>query len=186
MALPIPHKLFTIDDYDRIIDSGILKEDDRVELLSGEIVEMAPIGLRHAVCVARIEDLLHEQTRRRAIVWVQNPIWLPGDSVPQPDLALLKQRADFYLEHRPTPEDVLLLIEVADTSLFSDRIAKVPIYAQAGINRLWLVNLVENVIEVYTDPVGSSYSSWEKLGPGSDILLPLDPAVALPVVDILG
>src|SRR5262245_60244973 len=133
MALPMPHKLFTIDEYEQMIEAGILHEDDRVELLRGEIVEMAPIGLKHSGCVARLEQLLHEQIGRKAIVWAQNPILLPDDSMPEPDVVLLKWRDDFYTESRPTPEDVLLLVGVTDTSLFSDRIAKLPIYAEAGI-----------------------------------------------------
>src|ERR1041385_7892203 len=114
MALPIPHKVFTTDEYEQMIEAGILKEDDRVELLNGEIVEMAAIGLRHSGCVARVSKLLERSVGDRTIVWGQNPILLPNNSMPEPDIALLKWRDDFYSESRPTPGDVLLLIEVAD------------------------------------------------------------------------
>lgn len=186
MALPIPHKLFTVNDYEQMIRVGILKEDDRVELLKGEIVEMAPIGLRHAACVARLEHLLHEQLGRRAIVWVQNPIRLPNDSMPEPDVALLKWRDDFYTESRPTPDDVLLLVEVADTSLLSDRAAKVPIYADAGIRLLWLVNLAEDLVEGYSNPAGDRYTDRWQLSRNGSLTLPFDPGIILQVADILG
>src|SRR5438105_12119067 len=110
MALPIPHKLFTIDEYEQMIEAGILKEDERVELLRGEIVEMAPICVRHSGCVARVGKLLERSVGDQTIVWVQNPILLPDNSMPEPDVAVLKWREDFYTESRPTPEDVLLLI----------------------------------------------------------------------------
>ncbi len=186
MALPMPHKGFTVDEYERMIEAGILNEDDRVELLRGEIVEMAAIGLKHSGCVARLEHILHEQVGRRAIVWVQNPILLPNDSMPEPDVALLKWRDDFYSESRPTPEDVLLLVEVADTSLLSDRVAKVPIYAQAGINHVWLVNLMDNLIEVYSKPSGSKYTNTRQVQQSSNLALPFDAGVMLDVSDILG
>jgi Uma2 family endonuclease len=185
MALPMPHKLFSIEEYEQMIEAGILHEDDRIELLRGEIVEMAPIGLRHSGCVARLEYLLHDIMGKKAIVWTQNPILLPNDSMPEPDVALLRWRDDFYTQSRPTPEDVLLLVEVADTSLFPDRIAKVPIYAEAGIKHFWLVNLVENQIEVYSNPKGGKYSDTKKAKRGGSLRLPVDPGTILNVDDII-
>ncbi len=134
---------FTVEDYHKMAEVDILGEDDRVELIDGEIIEMAPIGRLHAVCVVRLTDLFGETLRRRAIVWAQNPIGLGERSEPQPDLALLRWRPNFYADADPRPEDVLLIIEVADTSLAYDRDIKVPLYARAGIPEVWLVDLNE-------------------------------------------
>ncbi len=186
LPFPMPHKMFTVEEYEQMIEAGILKEDDRLELLRGEIVEMAPIGLQHSGCVARIEFLLREQLGRKAIIWGQNPILLPNNSLPEPDVALLTWRDDFYTQSRPTPQDVLLAIEVADTSLVSDRIGKVPIYAEAGIDEVWIVNLPEQIIEIYRQPVGIRYTNVTKAVRGELLILPANLGASMAVADILG
>jgi Uma2 family endonuclease len=172
MATGLPLKLWTIDDYEEMIERGILDADDRVELIRGEIVEMTPIGMRHAACVVRLEELLHELSARRVLVSVQNPIRLHNNSEPQPDVALLARRTDFYARQRPSADDVLLLIEVADTTLVSDRTIKLPLYAEAGIPEAWIVNLEEEVIEVYSEPAGGEYKRVRVARKGDRVSLP--------------
>jgi Uma2 family endonuclease len=186
MALPIPHKLFTVEEYEQMISAGILAKDDRLELLRGEIVEMAPIGLRHASCVARVSKILERVVGESGIVWGQNPVLLPNESLPQPDVTLLTWRADFYTSGHPTPDDIILLIEVADSSLWTDRSAKVPIYAEAGIDVLWIVNLLENTVEVYTKPQKGRYTDTRTFRRGQSVRLPKPFETELLVDDIVG
>lgn len=151
--------------------AGILAEDDRVELLNGEIVEMPPIGSRHAACVDRLNQQLSRSAGELAIVRVQSPIRLSAHSEPEPDLALLTPREDFYTEGHPGPEDTLLVIEVAETSAEFDRQVKLPLYAQAGIPEVWLIDLAEGHVEVHRTPSTSgsdevqTLSSNETLSP---------------------
>ncbi len=150
-------RLFTADEYYRLADVGILSRDDRVELLDGDIIEMTPIGIRHAACVDRLLALLQPRVAGRAILRVQNPIRLDPHSEPQPDLSILKARADFYASGHPTPADVLLVIEVADSSLKFDRDVKVPLYARLGIPEVWLVDLEEGRVEIFAQPARDGY-----------------------------
>src|SRR3712207_5101355 len=138
---------------------GILSEDDRVELLEGEIAEMSPIGSRHQGCVNRLARLLFEFAGRDYVVHVQGPVRLSDRSEPQPDLALLEHRPDFYSERHPGPEDVLLLIEVSETSADYDREVKLPLYAAAGIAEVWIVDLGSQTVEVCADPHRSAYTT---------------------------
>lgn len=148
---------FDVEAYHRLIEAGALHEDDRVELIEGRIIDMPPIGSRHAACVKRLNNLLTQMLQGRAIVSVQDPIRLDQHSEPEPDIALLKYREDFYTDRLPKAEETLLVIEVADTSLEYDREAKIPTYAKAGIQETWLVNLLENCIEVYRSPSAEGY-----------------------------
>ena len=159
MAIQLLRRRFTVGDYDRMIDAGILAEDDRVELLEGDIVEMAPIGSRHAACVNRLTQAFSRQAGGRFIVAVQNPVRLGEFSEPQPDLAILRARADFYSESHPGPEDILLLVEVSDASAEYDREVKVPAYGTASIPEVWLVDLASGAVEVYREPVTGGYGS---------------------------
>jgi len=131
--MPVSRWKFTVDEYARMAEAGILGEDDRVELLEGEIVEMAPIGPPHAGCVNRLTRLLTSRLGDRAVVGVQNPIRLGSLSEPQPDLTLLRPRRDLYSEGHPEADDVLLVVEVASSTSAFDRQVKMPLYAQAGI-----------------------------------------------------
>src|SRR5438067_1710908 len=129
-----PPRLFTVADYYRMAEAGILKEDDRVELIEGEVVAMSPIGSRHAACVAKLQALLHRVfSAEPVIVWVQNPLHLSEYSEPQPDLSVLRARDDFYAKNQPTAADVLFVIEVAESSLMYDHHTKLPLYARSGI-----------------------------------------------------
>ena len=151
MALPLTRRRFTVSEYYRMAESGILTEDDRVELIHGEIVEMAPIGRRHAAGVDRVADLFFHRFADGAIIRVQNPVRLDEYSEPEPDVALLRRCADYYEAGHPTPADVLLLVEIADTSTAADRQVKIPLYARSGIPEVWLVGLNEDTIGVYPE-----------------------------------
>ncbi|WP_247215200.1 Uma2 family endonuclease [Synechococcus sp. C9] len=138
---------FSVEQYHQMIDAGIFAPDDRLELIHGELVKMSPINRRHAACCARISYLL-ECLGRRAMKRIQDPITL-ADSEPQPDVAIVRWRDDFYLAGHPTPPDIYWVIEVADTTITYDRGVKVPLYLSAGIPEAWLVNLDEDCLEVY-------------------------------------
>ena len=157
MSVQTVRRRFTVEEYHRMVDAGILQEDDRVELLEGEVVEMAPIGSRHSGCVNRLTRLLSERSGGRAIVSVQNPIHLAEHSEPQPDVALLIPRPDFYRDSHPEPGDILLLIEVSETSESYDRAVKVPMYARYGVREVWLVDLIEDVVVVHRQPGPDGY-----------------------------
>jgi Uma2 family endonuclease len=186
MAVQIERILFTSKQYEKMIEAGILEEGDNVELLKGEIVKMAPIGLRHAGCVARLTTIFTSRLGGSVILWPQNPIRLADNTEPEPDIALLKPHPSFYSNARPEPQDVLLLVEVADTSLEKDKTVKVPIYAEAGIRLLWIVNLNEDIVEVYSTPVDGAYTEFRKAERGKSILLPIAQGITVAVDEILG
>lgn len=150
------HKL-TVAEYHQLGDAGVLTEADRIELIEGELIDMAPIGSRHASVVNRLCNLLSQAAQGAAIVSAQNPIFLPPDSEPQPDLALLKPRPDFYASGHPGPADVLLIIEVMGTSQWYDREVKLPLYARHGIPEVWLVDLEARRVEVNLRPSEGAY-----------------------------
>lgn len=186
MSLRIAKHYFTVAEYNRMGETGILSEDDRVELIEGEIVEMSPIGKRHAACVNRLNNLLARKVAQTGIVSVQNPIQLDDYSEPQPDVALLRPRADFYEQALPTPADVLLVIEVADTTLELDRQIKVPLYARSGIPEVWLVNLPEEVIEVYAQPEHGEYRTKLRAGRGAEVRAHTIPDFVAGIDEVLG
>jgi len=179
-------RLFTVAEYHKMAEAGILSEDDRVELLEGEIVAMSPIGSRHAACVDRLAQCLVVQVGGRAIVRVQNPIRLGEHSEPQPDVALLKPRPDFYASSHPGPEHVLLVIEVAETSAAVDREVKVPLYARFGVPEVWLVDLAGDQVEVFREPSAEGYREVRVLRRGESLAPALLPDLLLPVDAVLG
>lgn len=154
---PTEH-LLTVADYYRMAEVGILAADVRVELIGGEIFDMAPIGSPHASVVDRLGLLLREASGRRAIIRIQSPIRLADHSEPQPDIALLRWRDDFYATAHPGPKDILLIIEVADSSLHHDRTRKLPLYARSGVPEVWLIDLAGKRIERHTQPSGEAYA----------------------------
>lgn len=147
-----PVRRFTIEEYHRMGEVGILGEDDRVELIDGWIVKMSPIGSQHAACVSLLNRVLRA-VESTAIVRVEDPIILNDDTEPQPDIAVVRFKANLYADAHPRPEDVLLLIEVAETSLEEDREIKLPRYAASSIPEVWIVNLMAHMIEVYREPL---------------------------------
>lgn len=164
-----------VDDYYRMADAGILHEDDRVELLDGRIIEMVPIGQGHVASVNGLTQALVLACVNKAIVSVQNPIRLDRLNEPQPDFAVLRLRPDFYATgDRPGPADVLLLVEVVDSSLRYDRTVKLPLYARAGIVEVWIVDLKRRVLHAHRRPTDGEYAEITTHHPGD----PLAPAAA--------
>ncbi|MFN3920302.1 MAG: Uma2 family endonuclease [Methylohalobius sp.] len=155
-AFPKRHKI-TVQEYERMGETGIFSEDERVELIEGEIIDMAPIGPKHASLVDELTYALAKQLPDNYRIRVQNPLRLSDTSEPQPDLVVVRQRSDRYAQSHPTPEDALLVIEVAETSTNYDRNVKIPLYARFGIPEVWLVDLSGAFIEVFRKPSPSGY-----------------------------
>jgi hypothetical protein len=175
---PAPRqRRFTVDEYYRMGEAGVFGEDDRVELLDGRIYVLSPIGSEHASCVDRLTRLFVRRAGDDAIVRIQNPIRLDEASEPEPDLALLYPRDDAYASEHPGPEDVMLVVEVADTSLQFDRDVKRPLYAAAGVPVLWLVDLEADTIHVYRDPSDDRYTAHDTYGPDDELDLASLPAL---------
>jgi Uma2 family endonuclease len=184
MSVQIARRHFNVTEYYRMMEAGILSEVDHVELLDGEVVEMSPIGSRHAACVDRLNKFLNKL--EEVIVRVQNPIRLDDFSEPQPDITLLRMRADFYAQGHPTPSDVLLVAEVADSSTEFDRVVKLPLYAEAIIPEFWLVNLPDEKIEVFSHPSNGVYQKSQELKRGEKLKSQTISDLSLSVADILG
>ena len=162
MSVDVVRRRFTVDEYLQMVQTGILNEDDRVELLDGEIVEMTPIGRPHAACVNTLTRLLISGLGSRVMVWAQGPIRLSEHSQPEPDVALLRLRPVSYRDADAEPRDVLLLVEVSDSSVRRDRELKLPLYARARIQEYWIVDVQAEEVEVYRDPSGSGYASVQR------------------------
>jgi Uma2 family endonuclease len=177
---------FTTAEYHRLIEAGILTEDDRVELIDGGIVKIAPIGPGHAACVDRLAEFFTDKVIKVAIVRVQNPIELNEYSEPQPDIALVKRRTDFYAQSHPTPEDVLVAIEVADTTVESDRAVKIQSYASAGIPEAWLIDLYNDRIEIHSNPASGVYQEVRIVLRGHRVVSAAFPQLEMKADDILG
>lgn len=172
-------------------EAGILGEDDRLELVGGELVEMAPIGSRHLACVVALNHLLVEASEGRWFVSVQNPVRLGERDEPEPDLSLLKGRPDPAAPGPPGPDDLLVVVEVSDTTLSYDRNVKLPLYAAAGIPEAWIVDLQGRKVEVYANPgnMGGSaqgYHTFSSYAPGKTIVSETVAGLSLPVNEVLG
>lgn len=154
---PLDLYRWTVTNYHRLSEAGILDEDAGVELLNGQIIKMSPVGDLHAACVDLLDELFRDLLGKEVQVRAQNPILLNDFSEPEPDLTILKRKANFYADGAPRPEDVLLVVEVADTTLAKDRLVKKTAYAAAGIAEYWIVNLPERQVEQYLRPAGEDY-----------------------------
>jgi Uma2 family endonuclease len=159
----------TADEFEQMGRAGIFHPDARLELLEGEIYQMSPIGSPHAACVDYLSRFFNRHFGDRVIVRVQNPIRLNDFSEPPPDVTLLRPRDDYYRNAHPTPGDVLLVIEVADSTVETDRSYKMPLYARAGIPEAWLVNLPEERIELFAEPVGGDYQINKIFSRGEEV-----------------
>ena len=179
-------RLFTADEYARMVEVGILTKYDRVELIHGEIVEKMPIGRGHFAAVAALQTFLIERLGRRAVVGSAGSLRVPPHSMPEPDLLVLAPRADFYREADLRPEDVLLLVEVADTSLLYDREVKGPLYASAGVAEYWIVDIEGGAVEIYLDPAPQGYRRMQRIAPGTSFAPAAFPDLVLSVSGILG
>jgi Uma2 family endonuclease len=168
-------------------ETGILADDPRIELIAGAVVVREPTGSRHAGTVDRIGHLFFAKLAGRAIVRIQNPVTFPDElSELQPDVTLLRPRADFYASGHPGADDVLLLIEVADSTLRLDRRVKVPLYARAGIAEAWLLDLTTERLEVFRDPADERYRDIVRLERGASLTPLAFPDLTLVVDDLLG
>ena len=162
-----PRRKFTVTDYHRMGDAGILHQHDRVELINGELYEMAPIGSRHAGVVAALTRVLTIGVADRGVLFVQNPIVIPDFSEPQPDLALLAPRLDGYRDALPLPSEVKLVIEVADATLRWDRDVKIGLFGRHGIAEAWLVEIPRRLVTVYRDPGLQGYRLSMEIAQGT-------------------
>ena len=184
MTLQVQRRAFTVEEYHKMAEAGIFTEDDRVELLDGEIVQMAAIGARHAERVRVLGETLVVRCGLGAIVSSQNPVHLDERSEPQPDLAVLRRRS--YSDAHPAPDDILLLIEVADTTADYDRRVKLPLYARASVRETWLVDLQADRLEVYRQPAGDGYHLIQIMVRGQRVSPERLPDITFAVDDILG
>lgn len=187
MSAPVKKRLLTIDEYRRMGEAGIFHEDDRVELIRGEIYEMSPIGSRHTGCVRQLNQILNRKVGSQGIVDVQNPVCLEQQqSEPQPDLAVLRHQDDFYRSATPGPGDTLLVIEVSDSSLVYDRKVKVPLYAESGIPEAWIVDLEGETVIVYRQPSPEGYREMRTFRRGETTCAEALPELSVSVDEILG
>ena len=176
-----PRRKFTVADYHRMGDAGILHEDDRLELIDGELFEMAPIGTRHAGTVTRLNSRFGALAADRYLVSAQNPLQIPPFDEPQPDIVLLRPRTDGYLAQHPRPADAVLVVEVADSSLAWDRDVKISIYGRVGVVESWLVDIEHRTVTVFREPSPEGYRSAVEVREGAvspsgfpDIVIRLD------------
>jgi len=186
MSVQMQRRLFTVQEYHLMSEAGVFGEDDRVELIEGEIIEMAAIGTRHASCVRRLIGQFREIPEEIAILDVQNPIQLTERTEPQPDIVLLQPRSDYYDTAHPIPSDVLLLVEVSDSTVDFERNVKVPNYARSGIQEVWLWDLEVNCLEVYRDPIANGYTLIQKFERGQQVSPMAFPEFTVSVDLILG
>lgn len=173
---PTTFKRFTLNEYHRLAELGFLGENDRVELIRGQIVEMTAKGTAHEVCITKLLRELPKLIGDRATLRCQSPLVLPTDSEPEPDLTIVRNRADDYLSSHPKPADTLLVIEISDSSLSYDQEIKLPLYAEAGISNYWIFDLVENHLEVYSEP----YQDLQNFGYGVKRIILSNQAITLP------
>jgi len=172
-----PRHRWMVAEYFKMGETGLLMEDDRVELIDGEVIDMSPIGSHHAGKVNRLVNWLAFHLYGKAVVAGQNPVILGDHNAPQPDIAILRWRDDFYESSHPEPEDILLVVEVADTTARYDRKIKVPLYARHGIPEVWLLDLQKQVLEIYRNPDQEKYQYSEHLRSGQVAPLNLPEAV---------
>ena len=186
MAIQTGRRLFTVAEYEQMAQAGIFREDDRLELIDGEIFEMSPIGSRHAACVRRLQRLLARVLGDRALVDTQNPVVLNDTSEPLPDVVVLKNRSDLYAARHPRPNDIFLVVEVADTSLSYDQEVKIPAYARSEIPEVWVVDLNSASVHVYRTPTATGYQEHTRVQSDATLVPQAFSDCALPVAGIVG
>jgi Uma2 family endonuclease len=182
---PVRHA-FTVAEYYRMAEAGVLPPGRRTELIDGDVIEMSPIGTKHAACVTRLQRTLSSRLGTRADVRVQQPVRLTDASEPEPDVALVARRGDDYEAGHPTPADVLLVVEVSDTTLAFDRAVKAPLYAQAGIVEYWLVDLANRLVEVHRSPSADGYREVIRAVAGDTLSPSVLPDVRIAVDEVFG
>ncbi|MCC5616297.1 Uma2 family endonuclease [Nostoc sp. CHAB 5836] len=182
-------KRFTLDEYHRLIELGFFHEDNHIQLINGEIIEMASKGTAHETCLRKLWKELPKILKDKATLQSQAPITLPPNSEPEPDFAIVQNRADDYLSDHPKPADVLLVMEVSDSSLGYDQDVKIPLYAKAGITDYWIFNLFDNYLEVYSEPYQDNQGKYGYLNkriilPNQVINFPCFPDLSLDLVRV--
>ncbi len=182
----VPRRLLTVDDYHRMGEAGILSEDDRVELIEGELVEMAPIGSEHVASVGALTHLLVLALGERGIVFPQSPVRLDAHNEPQADFVVAKPPRHRYRSELPTPEDILLIVEVSASSLGYDRGVKLALYARHAIPEVWVVNLAAQEVEVFRKPAGDQYGSTSRVGRSGFLEIEALPGVRIAADPIFG
>jgi Uma2 family endonuclease len=180
----VPRHRLTVRDYHRLIEAGVLRKNDRVELLEGQLVDMASIGPRHALAVDALNELLVMAAAGQALVRVQGPIVLDDTSEPQPDFSLLRRPWQGYPDEHPRPPDIYLLIEVSDSSLNFDLGAKLELYARSGIREFWVVDLTNNRVLVHRGPNDGRYDSITSVDVSGTLQVEALPAVTIPVAQV--
>ena len=186
MPLVLTKRRFSTDDYHRMVGAGILSEDDRVELIDGEVLAMSPIGPRHCASVDRTTRAMVMAVGDRAIVRVQGSVQLDRFYEPQPDVVLLRPRDDFYVTRHPGGRDTFLVVEIADSSLDYDRDIKAPMYAALGVPEYWLADVIGKVLTAYTSPSRGEYRRRREHRPGESIAPQLLSDIVIPVGVLLG
>ena len=184
MEIILEQRLITVEEYHKMAEAGILKPDDRVELLNGKIIKMSPIGSKHAACVDKSDEFLRKILSGIALVRAQNPVIMNDFSEPEPDIAIVKRKENYYADKHPTVGEVILVIEVADSSLEIDRQSKLPIYATGQIPEYWIINVEKREIEVYRSPFKGQYRSRDIFFPEDEIPIP-EFNVSVPVKALL-
>lgn len=179
------HRL-TVADYYRMAEAGVLGPTARVELIEGEVIDMAPIGTKHHAAVLRLSRQLQLSVGEQGLVSVQGPLRLSDDSQPEPDLMLLAPRTDFYAAAHPSAADVRLLIEVADSSARYDREIKVPLYARHGVPEVWIVDLHERCVRFFRQPVEGRYLDATATVTTGLVAVPSLPGVTIDLAGVLG
>jgi Uma2 family endonuclease len=178
---PSRHKL-SAEEFHRMAEAGVFDKSDRIELIDGDLIDMAPIGQGHESLVASLNEAFFIACAGRVTIWPQSSIRIEPSSMPQPDLAILRRRADFYgTGNRPGPADILVLIEVAESSLHFDRTVKLPLYARAGIAEFWLVDVRRRILEAHRNPAGDIYAETTIHQRGDRVALALAPDI---IVDL--
>ena len=186
MSVQVARRFFTVDEYHRLGAAGVFSRNEHVELIDGEILKKTPITSRHAASVNRTAKLFNDLLGDRIIVSVQDPIVLNDYSEPEPDIALLKPRDDFYAQALPATADVLLIIEVADTSLDYDRDIKLPAYSRSGVPEVWLADISAETVTAHSEPANGVYRTVRSYRRG-DSITPLHfPDLSVAVTSILG
>jgi len=184
-TVEVRRRRFTIEEYYRMAEVGILGPEDHVELIEGEIVEMSPIGPRHATCVNALTRRLLHAVGDRAVLSPRNPVRLPPDSEPQPDVVLLRPPEARYWDHRAELADAMLVVEASETSYRYDRHVKLSLYARAGVPEVWIVDLAHAVVEVFREPREAGYAFEQRVERGGMIAPAALPDATIAVTEIL-
>ena len=186
MLVDVVRRRFTVEEFWRMAEAGLFLERPRVELVDGEIIDMTPIGRRHALCVAFLNEWLVSRLAGRALLLPQVSLRLGPRTECQPDLLLVRASRAAYRDASPAPRDVLLLVEVSDTSLAYDRQVKLPIYAGAGVPEVWIVDVVSETVETHREPARDRYREVQRLARGASVAPAAFPDLALPVDELFG